>query len=161
MIDQWIVITRYHHIQQLSLLYFMHAIFFYKKLWITKKLFWKKIILFFINKFLKIIFLFFYKMFLKRNKKILALPKIFLCCCTHKPNSVLVIIYLGCILLYTSSDTKAFASTVLHMSKDLAVSPSVLLQKLSPKGSIVFLRWRLCSHLVACARWVLPATCTN
>ncbi len=49
-------------------------------------------------------------------------------------------------------------STALHSSKDLAVSPPVLPQGLTPKGSLHFRSGRLCSHLWDCSRRALPAT---
>ncbi len=48
--------------------------------------------------------------------------------------------------------------TALHSSKDLAVSPPVLPQGLTPKGSLHFRSGRLCSHLWNYFRRALPAT---
>lgn len=51
--------------------------------------------------------------------------------------------------------------TALHRGKDFAVSPFVLLQKLSLQGCrlLRFFRLeRLCSHLLRCRRRALPAT---
>ncbi len=45
--------------------------------------------------------------------------------CTYKPNSVLLratVIYLGCLLPSTSSDSPGKPGTILHSRKDLAVS---------------------------------------
>lgn len=51
--------------------------------------------------------------------------------------------------------------TALHTSKDLAVSPRMLPYELILADASAFLLGRLCSHLLACARRALPATCTN
>ena len=53
----------------------------------------------------------------------------------------MTIIYLSLSLLTSSSDTQPkqnFGSTVLHSSKDLAVSPLVFPQELTPKGARFF-----------------------
>ncbi len=81
--------------------------------------------------------------------------------CAYKPNSVLqIVIYLGLLLLISSSDSSALSTdTILHSRKDLAVS-LLCYHKLLPTeiGSLAFRHWRHCSHLVSCLRRALPAT---
>jgi hypothetical protein len=48
-------------------------------------------------------------------------------------------------------------STILHSSKDLAVSP-VCLHTITPEGALAFRHRRHCSHLLGYPRQALPAT---
>ncbi len=48
-------------------------------------------------------------------------------------------------------------STILHSSKDLAVSP-ICLHMITPEGALAFRHRRHCSHLLGYPRQALPAT---
>ena len=84
--------------------------------------------------------------------------------CTYKPNSVLLratVIYLGCLLPNTSSDSPGKPGTILHSRKDLAVSlfNFNIYEDLSDCSDTPFFRpERHCSHLWDYPRWVLPTT---
>lgn len=52
---------------------------------------------------------------------------------------------------------RMLADTILHSSKDLAVSP-ICLHMITPEGALAFRHRRHCSHLLGYPRQALPAT---
>jgi len=60
--------------------------------------------------------------------------------------SCALVIYLGYMSPYTSSDTSAKADTILHTGRNFAVSPALFPERLILADALVSQRGRLCSH---------------